>query len=92
MGFLGVAEGTKVNFEQLNADASIPANSNQDWIFNRIDNDPDGFFTLTSKKTQMLLHGNSEGHAFVGYEDYKPPLDYESQPKSKPITIQAGNQ
>ena len=90
MGFLGeagqVKEGTEVNFEQLNADSSIPVDSNQDWIFNRIDNDPDGFFTLTSKKTQMLLHGNSEGDAYVGYEDYSPPLDYESEPKSKPIT------
>ena len=90
MGFLGVAgsvlEGTKVNFEEKNADSSIPANSNQNWIFNRIDNDLNGFFTLTSEKTQMLLHGNSEGDAFVGYEDYSPPLDYENEPKSKPIT------
>ena len=89
MGFLGVTgtlrEGTKVKLEVEHAESNMPANNNQHWIFNRIDNDPNGFFTLTSEKTQMLLHGNSEGDAFVGYEDYSPPLDYESAPKSKPL-------
>ena len=90
LGFLGVAgqvaKDTEVNFEQLNADSSIPADSNQDWIFNSIDNEPDGFFTLTSEKTHLLLHGNSEGDAYVGFEDYSPPLNYEDDPKSKSIT------
>ena len=81
MGFLGdlgsVTEGTKVKFEQKNADASIPATSNQNWIFNRIDNDLNGFFTLTSEKTQMLLHGNSEGDAFIGYEQHSEDMLYD---------------
>ena len=89
MGFLGVAgtlrEGTKVKLEVEHAKSNMPAINNQHWIFNRIDNDLNGFFTITSETTHMLLHGNSEGDAFVGYEDYSPPLDYESAPKSKPL-------
>ena len=90
MGFKGIAgtvkEDTKVQLEVEHAESNMPPDSNQHWIFNRVDNDPNGFFTITSEKTQMLLHGNSEGDAFVGYEHYSPPLDYESEPKSKPIT------
>ena len=89
MGFLGVAgnlkEGTKVKLEVEHAESNMPANNNQHWIFNRIDNDLNGFFTLTSETTHMLLHGNSEGDAFVGYEDYSP-FDYKNEPKSKPIS------
>ena len=89
MGFVGVpgnvTEGTKVKLEVEHTESNMPLDSNQHWIFNRIDNDPNGFFTLTSETTQMLLHGNSEGDAFVGYEHYSPP-DYENEPKSKPIT------
>jgi len=85
LGFEGVAgtvtEGTEVNLEEEHAEQNMPAD-NQNWIFNRIDNDPTGFFTITSVKTQMLLHGNSEGDAFVGYELFSPPLDYKNGPKS----------
>ena len=87
MGVVGtVKEGTKVKLEAENAEVNMPADINQQWIFNRIDNDPTGYFTLTSEKTHMLLHGNSEGDAFVGYEHYSPPLDYENELESKPIT------
>ena len=89
MGFLGVAgtlrEGTKVKLEVEHAESNMPAINNQHWIFNRIDNDLNGFFTLTSETTHMLLHGNSEGDSFVGYEHNSPP-DYKKEPKSKPIT------
>ena len=89
MGFVGVAgtviEGTKVKSEVEHAESNMPADSNQHWIFNRIDNDLNGFFTLTSETTHMLLHGNSEGAAFVGYEHDSPP-DYKNEPKSKPIS------
>ena len=90
LGFKGVpgtvTEGTKVNLEVKHTASNMPVDSNQHWIFNRIDNDPNGFFTITSETSQMLLHGNSEGDAFVGYEHYKPPLDYKNEPKSKSIT------
>ena len=89
MGFKGVAgtveEGTKVQLEMEYTESNMPVDSNQHWIFNRIDNDPNGFFTLTSETTHMLLHGNSEGDSFVGYEHNSPP-DYKKEPKSKPIT------
>ena len=89
LGFVGVAgtveKGTKVNLEVEHTESNMPLDSNQHWIFNRIDNDLNGFFTLTSERTHMLLHGNSEGDAFVGYEHYSPP-EYEKEPKSKPIT------
>ena len=90
LGFKGVPgtveEGTKVQLEKEYGVSNMPIDSNQHWIFNRIDNDPNGFFTITSDTTQMLLHGNSAGDAFVGYEHYKPPLDYKNEPKSKSIT------
>ena len=89
LGFVGVigtvTEGTKVKLEVEHTESNMPLDSNQHWIFNRIDNDPNGFFTLTSETTHMLLHGNSEGDAFVGYEHDSPP-DYKNEPKSKPIT------
>ena len=81
MGFVGVAgtviEGTKVKSEVEHAESNMPADSNQHWIFNRIDNDPNGFFTITSQTTQMLLHGNSEGDAFIGYEHYSKDILYD---------------
>ena len=81
MGFLGVAgtlkEGTKVKLEVEHAESNMPANNNQHWIFNRIDNDLNGFFTITSETTHMLLHGNSEGDAFIGYEQYSEDMLYD---------------
>ena len=81
MGFLGVTgtlrEGTKVKLEVEHAESNMPANNNQHWIFNRIDNDLNGFFTITSETTHMLLHGNSKGDAFIGYEQYSEDMLYD---------------
>ena len=89
LGFEGgagsVQEGTKVYLEELLADPSLPTN-NQRWVFNMVDNNPNGYFTIISVTTQMLLHGNSRGDAFVGYENFQPPLDYDDGPKSNSIT------
>ena len=85
LGFEGTVEHTEIKLEDKKSGANM---ANQMWIFSQINNLPatEGFFTIKSVSTKMLLHGDSKGKAFLGSEFFKLKYDYDAEPDSKLIT------
>jgi hypothetical protein len=88
LSFNGTEEHTEIKLEKKEQ-----GNDNQMWIFSQIDNLPttEGFFTIQSVSTKMLLHGNSKGKAYLGSEFFNLKYDYDTEPESKLITSRKKN-
>ena len=88
LSFNGTEEHTEIKLEKKEQ-----GNDNQMWIFSQIDNLPttEGFFTIESVSTKMLLHGNSKGKAYLGSEFFNLKYDYGAEPESKLITSRKKN-
>ena len=89
LGFEGTVEQPAKEHTEIKLEAKKQENNkNQMWIFSQIDNLPatDGFFTIKSVSTKMLLHGNSKGKAYLGFEFFNLKYDYNTEPESKLIT------
>ena len=84
LGFEDSVENTKIELQDIKSSGD----KNQLWKFSQINNLPgnQGFFTIESVSTKMLLHGDSKGKAFLGSEFFNLKYDYNTEPKSKLIT------
>ena len=94
LGFEGTVEQPAVENTEVKLEGKKQENNkNQMWIFSQIDNLPatDGFFTIKSVSTKMLLHGNSKGKAYLGSEFFNLKYDYNTEPESKLITSRKKN-
>ena len=85
MGFEGTEEHTEIKLEDKKSGANM---ANQMWKFSQINNLPatEGFFTIESVSTKMLLHGDSKGKAFLGSEFFHLKYDYDTEDDGKLIT------
>ena len=89
LGFEGTVEQPAVENTEVKLEGKKQENNkNQMWIFSQIDNLPatEGFFTIESVSTKMLLHGNSKGKAYLGSEFFNLKYDYDTKPEGKLIT------
>ena len=85
LGFVGTENNPEIKLEEK---ITTENDKNQMWKFSQIDNHPetDGYFTIESVSTKMLLHGNSKGEAFLGSEFFHLKYDYDTEDASKLIT------
>ena len=85
LGFEESKENTEIKLEDKKTTGN---NAKQMWIFSQINNLPaaEGFFTIESVSTKMLLHGDSKGKAFLGSEFFHLKYDYDTEDDSKQIT------
>ena len=85
LGFEGTEEHIEIKLEDKKTGANM---ANQMWKFSQINNLPatEGFFTIESVSTKMLLHGDSKGKAFLGSEFFHLKYDYDTEDDGKLIT------